>query len=605
MQRTFGPQFLPDAAVRFVVHAPACEKLTLRLEGDAPQEMPMVDEGDRTFAVSTRAATGTRYWFRVPDGNPRPDPASRFQPDGVHGPSELIDPTAYTWNDQAWRGLPKKQMVVYELHVGTFTKDGTYLAAIKRLDELVELGINTVELMPVAQSAGRWNWGYDGTCFFAPHNTFGTPDELKQLVDAAHQRGIAMIMDVVYNHFGAEGNYLHPFGGYVSPEHHTVWGDAPHLDGEGSAMMRDYIVENTRYWIEDFHFDGLRLDATHCILDKSPRHIVGEIGQKFAEMQSHLKRELHLIAESNIYDPELITSLDSGGYGFDALWCDDFLHSVAAETRPDEHMSDRRYVAGDDIEAVLRRGYVFRGTLKEPRRRVPLAEDASVADWSSLIFSIQNHDFIGNHPDGKRLHQVTSPEIHRAAAALMLMLPAIPMLFMGEEFATESPFYFFTDFGDAHLRDAVERGRRREHPQHDWTKTVSCLSKAAFVKSRIGARENGDRQTLDWYRSLLKIRRKWIDSGLMSGENLTASWNKDAHLATISYRHESDAGFAIVRLASAAETITPIRIETESWFLLSQETKILAEAANQFLLGPSGVVLGEGAVPRIDSAEPL
>lgn len=589
----FGPQILDDGNVRFTVHAPACEQLTLSIEGEDAQEIPMTDEGERTYVAMARVPVGTKYWFRVPDGNPRPDPASRFQPDGVHGTSQLIDPHSYSWQDASWRGLPKGEMILYELHVGTFTKEGTYLAAIDRLDELVELGINAIEVMPVAQSAGRWNWGYDGTNFFAPRNTFGTPDELKAFVDAAHQHGIAMVLDVVYNHFGAEGNYLHPFGGYVSPRHQTVWGDAPHLDGDGADMMRDYIIENVRYWIEDFHFDGLRLDATHCILDDSSHHIVGEVGELFAQMKTRLGRELHLIAESNVYDPDLLKPITSQGYGFDAIWCDDFLHAVAAETRPDEHMSDRRYLPGEDIDAVLQRGYVFRGTFEEKRRRIPLHEDDRAADWESLIFSIQNHDFIGNHPEGKRLHQVTSEDAHRASAALMMLLPAIPMLFMGEEFASEKPFYFFTDFGDANLRDAVEKGRRREYPQHDWTDTVSCLSKAAFNKSKIGPREKGNRQTLNWYRSLIELRKAWKTSGLFAGGNLKATWDDLAKAAILQYQQDKQTSFAIVGLASSSGNMTPSDIKVDGNIRLSQNAGI-DDLTGQISLGSFGVLIGEG-----------
>lgn len=599
MPRAFGPRRLEDGNVLFTVHAPACEQLTLRIEGEHAQELPMDATEDRVFTATANVSPGTRYWFRVPDGNPRPDPASRFQPDGVHGPSQWIDPVAYHWNDEAWRGLPKDEMILYELHIGTFTKEGTYLAAIDRLEELVDLGVTAIEIMPVAQSAGRWNWGYDGTNFFAPRNTFGTPDELKQLVDAAHRLGIAMILDVVYNHFGAEGNYLHPFGGYVSPRHQTVWGDAPHLDGEGSAMMRDYIIANVRYWIEEFHFDGLRLDATHCILDESSSHIVTEVGEVFAQMQTDLGRELHLIAESNVYDPELLTPLSAGGYGFDAIWCDDFLHAVAAETRPEEHMSDRRYIAGEDIDMVLRRGYAFRGTFEEKRRRIPLAEDGNAADWESLIFSIQNHDFIGNHPDGRRLHQVTSHEAHRAAAALMLLLPAIPMLFMGEEFASEKPFYFFADFGDAHLRDAVEKGRRREYPQHDWTDTVSCLSKAAFRKSQIGLREKGSEETLQWYRELIGLRKTWKKRGLFGGPNLQARWDALSHAALIQYQHAGESAFAVVRLGSPDEVAGDVHVELTGDVLLSQCTLPMPDQTNTWAIGTLGVLIGEGEIRGI------
>ncbi|MEW4564915.1 malto-oligosyltrehalose trehalohydrolase [Bremerella sp. JC770] len=598
MLRTFGPRRLEDGRVLFTVHAPACERLVLRIEGEQEQELPMDATADHVFTAVADVPPGTRYWFRVPDGNPRPDPASRFQPDGVHGPSQWIDPAAYDWKDQTWAGLPKEEMILYELHVGTFTKEGTYLAAIDRLKELVELGITAIEIMPVAQSAGRWNWGYDGTNFFAPRNTFGTPDELKQLVDAAHQRGIAMILDVVYNHFGAEGNYLHPFGGYVSPTHQTVWGDAPHLDGDDCEMMRDYIVANVRYWIEEFHFDGLRLDATHCILDESDSHIVADVGKAFDQMQADLRRELHLIAESNIYDPDLLRSLDAGGYGFDAIWCDDFLHAVAAETRPEEQMSDRRYLPGEDIDSVLRRGYVFRGTFEESRRRIPLAEDEAVADWESLIFSIQNHDFIGNHPDGRRLHQVTSHDAHRAAAALMCLLPAIPMLFMGEEFASDKPFYFFADFGDAHLRDAVEKGRRREYPQHDWTDTVSCLSKAAFRKSQIGLREKGSAETLQWYRELIGLRKKWRKQGLFAGANLQARWDALAHAAILQYQHGSDAAFAVIRLAASEGAAADVHVELAGDVQLSQCALPMRDP-NCWALGTLGVIVGEGQIRGI------
>ncbi|WP_158545404.1 malto-oligosyltrehalose trehalohydrolase [Bremerella cremea] len=594
MPRTFGPQFQDDGSVDFTVHAPACARLTLQIEGEHAQELPMSQPEPGVFTVRTNVPVGTRYWFRVPDGNPRPDPASRFQPEGVHRPSELIDPRSYVWGDATWQGIAKEALVVYELHVGTFSQAGTYLAAIERLDELVELGVTAIELMPVAQSAGRWNWGYDGTDFFAPHHAFGSPDELRQLIDTAHQKGLAVLLDVVYNHFGAEGNYLHPFGGYVSSQHQTVWGDAPNLDGEGNAMMRDYIVANATYWIEDFHFDGLRLDATHCIVDHSPRHIVGEIGDAFAEMQEKLGRELHLIAESNIYDAQLLTPLEADGFGFDAIWCDDFLHAVAAEIRPEQHMSDRRYLAGEDIDTTLRRGYVFRGTIKEKRRRIPLEEDRTPADWHSLIFSIQNHDFVGNHPNGLRLHQVASHEAQRAAAALMLTLPAIPMLFMGEEFASDHPFYFFADFGDAHLREAVEHGRRREHPQHDWSQVVSCLSPAAFRKSKIGPREQGNQETWGWYQELLRLRKRWQAAGMFNGENLTAAWDQLWRTALVTYQKQDQASFAVVRLHPMGETPTQGVVSVEGEVCLQQGCQTLGDG--RFALGDYAVLVGEGKV---------
>ena len=485
---SFGPHFNDDGSVTFQVWAPRHQKLSVVMLGpDSEQSIEMASDGQGLFSVTHRARAGDRYWIELPDGTRRPDPATRFQPDGVHGPSQLVDTGAFRWQSDhsqtdQWRGVPKRSLILYELHVGTFTAQGTYLSAIERLPELVELGVTAIELMPLAETAGERNWGYDGVNFYAPRHSFGTPDELCRFIDAAHALGLAVILDVVYNHFGPEGNYLHDFGGYISKKHRTVWGDAPNFDEEASRYMRDYIVQNAVYWIEQFRFDGLRLDAIHCIEDDSQIHVVTEIGQAIDELRVKLEREICLIAESNVYDPELLTQLSERGHGFDAAWCDDFLHSVFAVLRPGEHMSSREYHPHSDLDIVLRRGFVFQGTLRTTRARIPLAPQSPAVRLESLIFAIQNHDFIGNHPTGLRLHQLTSHDAQRAAAALLIMHPSIPMLFMGEEFATDNPFLFFADFGDQPLRRAVEDGRRREYPQHDWTHSASPLDEVVFVQ---------------------------------------------------------------------------------------------------------------------------
>ncbi|MCA9148981.1 MAG: malto-oligosyltrehalose trehalohydrolase, partial [Planctomycetales bacterium] len=393
----FGPRFLPSGEVEFRVWAPKCASLELVLVDASTTSYRMSRYDDGMFSLTTKVPPDARYYFRLPNGNLRPDPASRFQPDGVHGPSQIVAPELFDWTDQSWRGIELSALIIYELHIGTFTTAGTYRAAIERLDELVELGITAIELMPLNQSAGLRNWGYDGVNLYAPRNTFGTPHDLAALVDAAHARGIAVILDVVYNHFGPEGNYLHDFGSYVSDRHQSAWGDTPNFDGQHSQFVRDFILGNAAYWIEELHFDGLRLDATHCMIDDSSPHVVHELGVLFAELQSRHTRQLHLIAESNIYDPELLSPIDGGGHGFTSEWCDDFIHSVLAILRPGEHMSNRQYGPHDDLAVVLQRGYVFQGTLTEPRRRVPLAAASTRAPRERLVFAIQNHDFIGNH----------------------------------------------------------------------------------------------------------------------------------------------------------------------------------------------------------------
>ncbi|QEG42567.1 malto-oligosyltrehalose trehalohydrolase [Roseimaritima ulvae] len=591
-----GPRFHDDGTVTFRVWAPACESLQLQWFESAAEQALAMQRGDGgVFTLRVEAEAGRRYWFRLPGGALRPDPASRFQPDGVHGPSQLIDEDSFAWTDSDFRGVTKQQMVLYELHVGAYTAAGSYDALIERFDEMLALGINAIELMPVVETAGKHNWGYDGVNLFAPRNSYGTPDELRRLVNAAHQAGLSVILDVVYNHFGAEGNYLHEFGGYVSQSHTTPWGDAPNFDESGSDTMRRFIVDNALYWIESFHFDGLRLDAIHCMADRSETHVVHEIGQAFAELQSRTDRPLHLIAESNIYDPELLQPLESGGHGFDAIWCDDFLHSVSAILRPDEQLSSRQYRRHDDLDLTLRRGFVYHQTLGSERLRIADDEPVAEVPIESLILSIQNHDFVGNHPDGKRLHQWTSLEAHKAAAALMLVYPAIPMLFMGEESAADQPFFFFTDFGDEPLRQAVEQGRQREYPQHDWTNAASPLSLAAFQRSKLESESAAAMDMRAWYRQLITLRLDWQQRGMMAAENMTASWSETDSLATVTYRNQDQSLFALIRLHAPDETPPAIAVDIDGEVLLSNACTPQPENLNRWSIERYSVLIGRGS----------
>lgn len=544
---SFGPEFHTDGTVSFRVWAPHLDSLAIMFIGHE-KSSPMTRDENGLFSVRLNASSGMRYWVELPDGTLRPDPASRFQPDGVHGPSQLVNTEGFVWTTESWRGVPKKSMIMYEMHLGTYTSEGTYESAINDLDRLVELGVNAIELMPIVETAGNRNWGYDGVNLYAPRNSYGTPTELQRFIDAAHQRGLAVLLDVVYNHFGPEGNYLHEFGGYVSPNHRTAWGDSPNFDAEGAQMMRDFVVQNVVYWLEEYRFDGLRLDAIHCMADDSPVHVVTEIGRAVAELRVRLNREICLVAESNVFDPELLKPLSENGHGFDAEWCDDFLHAVFAVLKPGDHMSKRKYLPFADLDLVLRRGYVFEATLKTERKRIPPSDPAPPTEFESLIFAIQNHDFIGNHPSGRRLHQIAGHDAHRAVAALLLMLPSIPMLFMGEEFASESPFQFFTDFTDPHLRTAVEVGRRREYPQHNWADCPSPLDVSVFRSSFIGEVAHGNALTLQWYKDLIRIRKQWMQFDLISSKNLLTTWDAEAQVARLSYRQGEHAGEVHVRL---------------------------------------------------------
>mgnify|MGYP003381261788 CR=1 FL=1 len=594
---------------RFRVWAPDHPQLTLQLTRPQPSRSasdhtltpelyPMNAVADGYFELEIpEPLTGCTYQYILPDGRKRPDLASRFQPAGVHGPSQIVDPNLYVWRDQQWRGVAKSDLVIYELHVGAFTEAGTYQAACERLPQLKELGITAIELMPLAESAGEWNWGYDGVLFFAPRNSYGTPDDFRNLVDTAHQLGLAVILDVVYNHVGPEGNYFGDFGPFISEKHSTAWGDAPNFDSHDAATtaaVRKFFLANVSYWIAEFHLDGLRVDAIHCMADESPKHIVTELAETFEQIREQTSRHLHLIAESNVYDARMLQPLDGGGHGYDAQWCDDFLHSVFAVLRPGERMSQRVY-HGDDLHSVLHRGYVFAGSLSLPRQRISLAEDPQRSDLASLVFSIQNHDFIGNHPLGQRLHNLTSHDAHRSAATLLLLYPAIPMLFMGEEFAAPHPFYFFVDYSDPHMRDAVERGRRAEYPQHDWSDGASPLSPTAFQASKIGSAADGNAQTLAWYQKLISLRKDWRALGLLTGDALQSQWLTDQQTAILHYRTGDVVRFVVARLSSKVMQHASLTMRLTGELDLRQNCEV-DSTTGTMAIHENGIAVGRGTV---------
>ncbi|QEG00497.1 Malto-oligosyltrehalose trehalohydrolase [Stieleria maiorica] len=560
-----GARPMPDGSTNFCVWAPLADRVVVDVV-DGPQSIDMEkDDAGYHRAAIAGVGAGSRYFYRVDGGPQRPDPASRYQPRGVHGPSEVVDPQ-FEWTDGQYRTPGRDGLIIYELHLGAFTAEGTFAAAIDRIGELVELGITAIELMPVAASAGRWNWGYDGVALFAPADAYGTPNDFRRFVDAAHAAGLAVFLDVVYNHLGPEGNYLSEFGPYLSSKHQTVWGEAPNFDCpvHGDAVRR-FFTANAVYWLDEFHLDGLRVDAIHCMADDREPHVVAEISDEVAAWARQNQRQVMLIAESNVYDPEMTRPRAGGGIGFDAMWCDDFLHSTFSVLRPGEQLSHRTYHPKTDLDHTLRHGYVYEGTLRRERRRTTPAQRV---DSSGLVYSIQNHDFIGNHPLGVRLHQLTSPDAHRAAAALMMLVPAIPMLFMGEEFACEHPFRFFVDFSDPRLRDAVVEGRRREYPQHDWDGGVLPTDPAAFTSAKIGGQGDGDARTLQWYRELIRLRKQTRASGLLVDAKLTVESDLEKNLFVLRYADENERLTLAVRLAPQSESDDAVEIEADGDLVL-------------------------------------
>ena len=451
-----GAEYQGDGITHVRVWAPAVNDVAVVLTSGTRVTLDREDRG--YFSGTVAADAGERYQFQLGnDSRLYPDPASRFQPAGPHGPSEIVNPSTFRWSDQAWKGVSLPGQVVYELHVGTFTSEGTFAAAAERLAELARLGVTIVEVMPVAEFDGTFGWGYDGVDLYAVSHLYGGPGEFRRFVDRAHAQGLAVILDVVYNHFGPVGNYLRAFSpAYFTDRYDNEWGDAINFDGEDADPVREFFVTNARYWIEEFHLDGLRLDATQQIFDASSEHILAAIGRAAREAAG--RRSIVLIAENEPQDTRLVRPLHAGGYGLDGLWNDDFHHSaaVALTGRAEAYYSDTRGVPQEFISAA-KYGYLFQGQFYSWQRQ-PRGRPSWGLSPAAFVAFVENHDQVANSARGRRLHQLTSPGRWRAMTALLLLGPATPMLFQGQEMASSAPFLFFADFG-GELGEAVRKGR--------------------------------------------------------------------------------------------------------------------------------------------------
>jgi malto-oligosyltrehalose trehalohydrolase len=453
--------------------------------------------------IDSEASANTLYKYRI-NGELLPDPASRFQPEGVHGPSQVIDPNQFEWTDQSWRPPTISDLVIYELHVGTFTPEGSFRAIISRFEHLLKLGVTAIELMPIADFPGDRNWGYDGVSLYAPSRAYGTPDNLRALVDAAHKAGLAVILDVVYNHLGPDGNYLGAYSDrYFNPSHHTPWGDAFNLDSLDSRPVRDLFSQNPVYWIKEFHIDGFRLDATQAIPDDSPKHLIQEI----AEQVQALGR--FVICEDPRNDRKIVLPRNEGGYGCDGVWADDFHHVVRVQmTREDEGYMGYFKGTMEELLKTLRVGWLFTGELQKDG--IPRGTSADDIAPQRFVHCISNHDQVGNRARGDRLNQIVSPASYRAASALLLLDPYTPMLFMGQEWGTSSPFLYFTDH-HTELGKGVTEGRRKEF--------------ADFSEFRDPAKRNEipDPQAIE---SFERSKLNWQELGSGGSANLLRLYNE-------------------------------------------------------------------------------
>lgn len=518
------------------------------------------------------------YSLEVDGDRQFPDPKSLFLPDGVHGPSENCV-SEYQWRDGQWRGCSTDHLIIYELHVGTFSESGDFEGCRKQLDYLVELGVNAIELMPLAQCPGRWNWGYDGVGLYAVSCNYGRPDDLRRLIDECHQRELSVIHDVVYNHMGPEGNYLGVFGDYFSKKHSTPWGGSFDFDGPNKEVAREYIIGNAIYWLNEFHFDGLRLDAIHYMFDDGEYQIRQEICDRVRAFEAECGRNIHLIGEANIYDHDLIVDERSERQLYSAIWADDLMHAIYSVAKVGEHLTPRKYRGAADVDEALKHGYLYQGPAM---KRVELADrklihgDDPTADQTylqSLIVALQTHDSVGNDAQGKRVHQLAGIDFQKAAAPLILLYPAIPMIFMGEEFAADSPFMFFADFIDQRLRKAVDRGRKSEFPNHDWTNALQPSDERAFYdcKLKFPAKEN---EMLSWYRRVITLRKQWHAEGWLSPENFTTECRPELGLFSFSYQTADGPAFVISMLGENSERRTcHIALQKDAVILDSRESQ--------------------------------
>ncbi|WP_448560456.1 malto-oligosyltrehalose trehalohydrolase [Trichothermofontia sp.] len=520
-----GSQYLGNGQCQFTVWAPQREAVAVHLLAPDDASPPSLNDRlipmhktDRGYwQVTTAAEPGMLYRYQLDRDRERPDPASQWQPYGVHGPSCIVDPNAFTWQAADWRGIPLAQMVIYELHVGTFTPEGTFTAIIDRLPDLLDLGINAIELMPVAQYPGDnsatplayRNWGYDGVYPYAVQNSYGGPTGLKTLVNACHQAGIAVILDVVYNHLGPEGNYLWDYGPYFTDQYHTPWGKAINFDGADSDEVRQYFLGNALYWLQDFHIDALRLDAVHAIYDFSARPFLQELADCVAVLSAQTYKR-YLIAESDLNDTRVIRPKALGGWGHDAQWCDDFHHALHTLLTGEQSGYYRDFGTIAHLAQAYRRGYVYAGEYSAYRRRRH-GNDPSDCRAEQFVVCCQNHDQVGNRLAGERLSHLVDFERLKLAAGALLLSPFVPMLFMGEEYGETAPFLYFVSHGDANLIEAVRCGRAEEFKSFNWEGEVpDPQGVEVFQRSKLDwTRSRQGKQGIlrSFYQRLIQLRR--------------------------------------------------------------------------------------------------
>ncbi len=506
-----GVEYKADGKCVFTVWAPEHETMILHLLYPETARISMEKDAFGYWKAELNdIRPGTRYMYGPDAATAYPDPASFYQPDGVHESSEVIDHHAFRWTDREWKGMALKELILYELHVGTFTEEGTFDAIIPRLDELKDTGINAIELMPVAQFPGARNWGYDGVYPYAVQNSYGGPNGLKRLVDACHAKGISVFLDVVYNHFGPEGNYISKFGPYFTEKYSTPWGDAINLDEEWADGVREYLIGNILSWFQQYHMDGLRLDAVHTIFDSSAINIWEQVHQEVKILERKLGRPLSLVAESDLNSPKITSSPEVGGHGLDAQWLDDFHHALYTIVNPEDNDRYADFGSMEQLAKAYTEGFVLSGAFSESRKRKFGRSSKGVPGDQFIAFN-QNHDQAGNRARGERLGMLVDFERQKLAAAALLLSPYVPMLFMGEEYGEDNPFFYFVSHSDEELIEAVRKSRQQDFIKYNWgVDPPDPQGISVFNQSKISWQKRGQGDYVvmhNWFKELIRIRK--------------------------------------------------------------------------------------------------
>ena len=545
-----GASLIAEDRARFQVWAPKAEELAVKTWSGGQQRQAALSRDSLGYFEGTvgQVREGDRYVYLLDQRAEYPDPASRFQPEGVHKPSQVIDPSSFQWEDQGWKGVELRDFIIYELHVGTFTKEETFEAIIPFLSYLRQLGVTALELMPVAQFPGTRNWGYDGTYPYAPQNSYGGPHGLKRLINACHKEGLSVILDVVYNHLGPEGNYLANFGPYFTNCYRTPWGDAINFDGPLSDDVRHFFIGNALYWMTEYHVDALRIDAIQGTFDFGARHFLQELAEAVHGQAKILARNIYVIVESDLNDVRVINPIELGGYGLDAQWNDDFHHALHALVTGERQGYYQDFGELSQFEKALREGFVYSGQYSQYRMRRHGSSSRERPAHQFVIFS-QNHDQVGNRLMGDRLSASEAIEKLKAVAALVLLTPGIPLLFMGEEYGELAPFLYFVDHSDPDLVEAVRRGRIEEFAAFRWQgEPADPQAASTFLRSKVDLelRHNRThRQLFEFYRELIRLRQTMPSVRAFARKEIEVQSFEQEGVILVRRREASDQSFSL------------------------------------------------------------